>query len=39
VVVLLLAVWVLLSVTAQLRCLDAAHVAAAQQPAGTATQQ
>ena len=27
-VVLLLAVWVLLSVTAQLRCLDAAHVAA-----------
>ena len=28
VVVLLLAVWVLLCVTAQLRCLDAAHVAA-----------
>jgi Flp pilus assembly protein TadG len=28
VVVLLLAVWVLLGVTAQLRCLDAAHVAA-----------
>ena len=28
VVVLLLAVWVLLSMTAQLRCLDAAHVAA-----------
>jgi hypothetical protein len=28
VVVLLLAVWVLLGVTAQLRCLDAAHLAA-----------
>jgi Flp pilus assembly protein TadG len=28
VIVLLLAVWVLLGVTAQLRCLDAAHVAA-----------
>jgi hypothetical protein len=28
VIVLLLAVWVLLAVTAQLRCLDAAHLAA-----------